>query len=76
MAEEATIRPATVADLAAINVIHGHYAQDTHVSFDAGPYSEGQRQRWFAQFSESGPHRLLVADTGSVVTWSSARTRE
>ncbi len=55
-----TIRPATVADLGAINNIYNHYVLNTHITFDEQPWTLAQRQTWFAKFNDS-PYSINVA---------------
>jgi phosphinothricin acetyltransferase len=62
-----TIRPAHVDDLARLTEIYNHYVANSHVTFDLDPVTLTERQEWFAQFSPTGPHRLLVAEENGVV---------
>lgn len=66
-AVEATVRPATAADLAGIVEIYNHYVVHTPVTFDLEPVTVESRRQWFGQFGEKGPHRLLVAEAGGRV---------
>jgi phosphinothricin acetyltransferase len=61
------IRPARDGDLPAIVAIYNHYIVETAISFDLDPYTLDERRPWFAQFEDSGRHRLLVADDGGEV---------
>jgi phosphinothricin acetyltransferase len=56
-----TVRPGVVEDLAQLNDLYNHYVRDTAITFDIVPWTIEQRREWFAHFTESGPHRLLVA---------------
>jgi len=68
---DVAIRPATPADLPGIQAIYTYYVLNTPVTFDFDPVTEEQRLAWFAQFSEEGPHRLLVAERqGGVVGYA------
>ena len=72
------IRPAREADLPALLDIYNHYVLTTPVTFDIAPRTLEQRREWFAQFSDSGRYRCLVAERdGVAVGWaSSARFKE
>ena len=62
------IRHCGPGDYGAVVSIYNHYIEHSPVTFDVQPYKVGERVPWFAQFSESGPHQLLVAeDAGKVV---------
>ena len=62
------IRPATIDDLPRIVDIYNHYIIHTPITFDLEPHTLDERRPWFEQFSERGPHRLLVAvEAGAVV---------
>jgi phosphinothricin acetyltransferase len=61
------IRPATLDDLEALTDIYNHYVVNTAITFDLHPFTTSERQPWFDDHSDSGPHRLLVAvDEGQV----------
>jgi len=62
---EPCIRVAEPGDLPELVRIYNHYVTDTHITFDTGPFTVDQRHPWFQSFSETGPHRLLVAEAGS-----------
>lgn len=48
--------------------IYNHYVEHSPVTFDMATYSVGERVPWFAQFAETGPYQLLVAQLhGTVV---------
>lgn len=57
----AVIRPAILADLAAITDIYNHYVRTTAITFDIEPFAADQRLEWLAHYTDSGPHRILVA---------------
>lgn len=59
-----TIRQGESDDLNRLVEIYNHYVTDTHITFDTEPFAVAERIHWFNQFSETGPHRLLVADQG------------
>ena len=55
-------RPASAGDRQQIVDIYNHYVRETAITFDIEPYTPETRQPWFAQFGDTGPHRLLVAE--------------
>jgi len=61
------IRPGEPGDLARVVDIYNYYVTETHFTFDMEPFAVGGRTQWFNQFSESGPHRLLVAEQDEAV---------
>lgn len=61
-----TIRPATAADLGAINDIYNHYVLNTHITFDEQPWPLQQRQQWFSKFTGS-QYSLNVAVENGIV---------
>jgi len=63
----ATIRPARMDDLPRLTEIYNHYINHTPITFDIEPVSVDDRRAWFAQFDESGRHRLFVAEVEGVV---------
>ena len=67
------IRPGESDDLSQLVDIYNHYVSNTHITFDTEPFLVAARIPWFAQFSDSGPYRLLVAEKeGAVVGYSSS----
>jgi phosphinothricin acetyltransferase len=66
-AGEIAVRYATRADLPRLNEIYNHYVVATPITFDLEPVTVDQRVPWLEQFSESGPHRLLVAERNRAV---------
>ena len=60
---EVRIRPAVRADLPRLIEIYNYYVVNTPVTFDVEPYTVERREAWFAQFSVTGRHRLLVAES-------------
>ncbi len=56
------LRPGESGDLHRLVEIYNYYVNETHITFDAEPFAAASRTQWFNQFSESGPHRLLVAE--------------
>jgi phosphinothricin acetyltransferase len=65
--EEQAIRKATSADLEALTDIYNHYVVNSHHTFDMTPFSIDGRRPWFERFATNGPHRLLVATSGTDV---------
>jgi phosphinothricin acetyltransferase len=67
-----TIRPAALADLAALVAIYNHYVEHTHVTFDTEPFSGAERQTWLEQF-DGGRYRCLVIEAqGRVAGYASS----
>lgn len=68
---EFSIRPAAVADAAAINDIYNHYVRTATATFDTEEMSLACRQAWLAE--HTGPHPVIVAQdaAGLVVGWGS-----
>ena len=54
-------------DLAQIVAIYNHYIINTPITFDLDAVTVEERKSWFAQFSPTGRHRLIVADRGGIV---------
>lgn len=70
---ESRVRPGEQHDLPALVAIYNHYVRSTHITFDTRPFTLDERQPWFAGFSRSGAHRLLVAEiSGRVVGYASS----
>ena len=61
------IRPARADDLPRLTEIYNYYIINTPITFDIDPITVEDRRPWFAQFAETGPHRLLVAEDASGV---------
>lgn len=65
-----TIRPATEADLVAINDIYNHYVLHSTCTYQEEPEPIESRQRWFHHHDEK--HPVIVAAAGAqVVGWGS-----
>jgi len=69
------IRTAERGDLARITEIYNHYVLNTPATFDIEAYTVERREAWWAQFSATGRHRLVVAEENGVVTGYAATTR-
>lgn len=68
------IRAGESDDLSQLVEIYNHYVSNTHVTFDTEPFAIAARIHWFAQFSDTGPHRLLVAENDGVVAGYASST--
>jgi phosphinothricin acetyltransferase len=69
------IRPAVRGDLTRLTEIYNYYVINTPVTFDVEPYTVERREAWFAQFAETGRHRLLVAESEGGVIGYAGTTR-
>jgi phosphinothricin acetyltransferase len=70
---KAEVRPATAADLSAINDIYNQYILEAHYTFDLEPWTMDARREWFTHYSTTGRHRLLVAVAeGHVIGYASS----
>ncbi|MFJ9900977.1 GNAT family N-acetyltransferase [Streptomyces sp. NPDC091280] len=58
---------ASARDLPGIVAVQNHTAATSHARFATRPLRMEERREWFAQFSEHGPYRMLVARRGSEV---------
>lgn len=58
-----SIRHATSTDLDRITEIYNHYIVDSHVSFDAEPWTATRRRQWWEHYEG----RVLVAEQNGVV---------
>ena len=72
---ETRIRAAARGDLARITEIYNYYVLNTPVTFDVEAYTVERREPWFAQFGETGRHRLMVAEENGVVMGYAGTTR-
>jgi phosphinothricin acetyltransferase len=72
---ETRIRTAERRDLARITEIYNYYVLNTPVTFDVEPYTVEGREAWFAQFSATGRHRLIVAEENGIVMGYAGTTR-
>ncbi len=63
------IRPATTADLVAINEIYNHYVGSSTATYQTRAMSLQERNAWFAQ--HDGLHPVIVAErNGQIVGWA------
>ena len=61
------VRYAEERDLARLTEIYNHYVLTTPITFDFEPYTVETRRPWLDKFSQSGRHRLFVAEQDGVV---------
>lgn len=65
-----TIRPATAADLAAINDIYNYYVLHSTCTYQEEPEPTEGRRQWFSHHGEN--HPVTVAETNSIIIgWGS-----
>lgn len=65
-----TLRPATAADLPAINAIYNHYVLHSTCTYQTVPSTAEERAEWFAAHGEK--HPVIVAEeSGAVIGWGS-----
>ncbi|MEM7166188.1 MAG: N-acetyltransferase family protein [Planctomycetota bacterium] len=57
--ETIAVRFGTAGDLPALTTLYNHYITTTPITFDTETYAD--REAWFAQFADTGPHQLWVA---------------
>ena len=70
MADPITIRPALLADCAAINDIYNHYVLHDTCTYQTEPETLTERHAWFER--HGGQHPVLVAEEqGEVLAWGS-----
>ncbi|MGC2635569.1 MAG: N-acetyltransferase family protein [Acidobacteriaceae bacterium] len=72
---DSLIRPALHADLPRLTEIYNHYVVHSPATFDLEPKTLAERADWFAQFAETGRHRLLVAEDNGTVLGYAGTTR-
>jgi phosphinothricin acetyltransferase len=58
---DALIRSARSEDLAALTDIYNHYVRTSAATFDIALRTIEAQLGWFTHYTETGPHRLLVA---------------
>jgi len=65
-----TVRPATEADLGAINDIYNHYVLNSTCTYQETPEPLERRREWFSHHGEK--HPVIVAESGGrVLGWGS-----
>jgi len=65
-----TLRPATEADLVAINDIYNYYVVNSTATYQTEPATVDERRAWFAGHGERYPVIVAVED-GAVIGWGS-----
>jgi phosphinothricin acetyltransferase len=64
------LRPATSADLPAINAIYNHYVLSCTCTYQTVPSTAEEREDWFGKHGEK--HPVIVAEhEGAVIGWGS-----
>lgn len=67
---EPRLRPATRADLPAINAIYNHYVLNSDSTYQTVPSTEQEREAWLDAHGEK--HPVIVAEQdGEVIGWGS-----
>lgn len=66
----ARIRPATMADLGAINRIYNYYVDCSTCTYAEAHTTAAERQTWFAAHGPAHPVTVMELD-GSVLAWAS-----
>jgi phosphinothricin acetyltransferase len=69
------IRPASASDLPELVRIYNHYITSSHVTFDLEPFAVHERRGWFEEFADSGPFRLLVAESDAKLVGYASSTQ-
>lgn len=70
MNTELQIRPATAADLEAINAIYNHYVLHSTCTYQLRPETAAERQAWFDRHGAEHPITVAVG-RGAIVGWGS-----
>lgn len=65
-----SIRPASEADLTAINDIYNHYVLHSTCTYQEEPETMDDRRQWFRRHGEKHPVTVAL-DNGQVVGWGS-----
>ena len=70
----ALIRHGEREDVPAVTALYNHYVRSSVATFDLVAHDPEERARtWFAAYSTTGPHRLLVAEVdGTVVGYATS----
>jgi phosphinothricin acetyltransferase len=56
------VRRGKESDLSALLTIYNHYIRTTPFTFDLSPVMLEERRSWMAQFQQTGPYQLFVAE--------------
>ncbi len=75
MQEPLLMRAARREDLPRLTEIYNYYVVHSPATFDLEPKTVEERGEWFAQFRETGRHRLVVAEEDGVVLGYAGSTR-
>jgi phosphinothricin acetyltransferase len=67
MGPTATIRPATAADLPAINAIYNREVREGVATWDEAPWTTEDRARWFAEHTADPTQPVLVTERDGAV---------
>ena len=62
-----SLRCGKEGDLPEILSILNHYILNSHHTFDTVPFSVDDKSEWMAQFSETGPYQIVVAESDSQI---------
>lgn len=65
------IRPATAADLSAVNDIYNHYVMHSTATYQEEPEPMAGREAWFARHGPRHPVTVAVDPAGTVLGWGS-----
>lgn len=61
--QDCRLRCGKPEDLPGILSILNHYILKTHHTFDTVPFSVDDKSDWMAQFSDTGPYQIVVAES-------------
>ena len=61
MTDDLTIRSAVDADLTQLADLYNHYILTSPATFDTEPHTVETKRQWFANYSDAGPYRVMVA---------------
>ena len=65
------IRPATAADLPAINSIYNHYVLHSTCTYQDEPETLENRQLWWNRHGPAHPVTVAIGETGQIIGWAS-----
>ena len=65
-----TTRPATPADLPAINAIYNHYVATSDALYQDDPWPAEERRAWFAAHGDRHPVTVATHSSGAVLGWA------
>jgi len=61
------VRAANDGDLPQLTDLYNYYVQTSPATFDLAPVTLENRREWMSHYADSGPHRLLVAESNGAV---------